>query len=143
MINSNNSSEYQIHLLMDQHSYDIVENLKEILDAPSSSEVVRRALQAYRFFEPDYQPQMYICSELKIGNTVQKSLHIRLPKQTKILLDQHKTENGGTYSDIISKALSVFAELVYQREEDLKLRDKSAGSLDAFPIGRAHLALAL
>lgn len=113
--------EFQIQIVMDSDAYDVLVWLQVTLDASSANEVVRRAIQAYEFFEPEDWNISIRGTNLHVAEVSSpsgdKKVHIRLPKRTKDLLDRHKGVSGEPYSVVISKALSVFAELVARREE--------------------------
>jgi len=108
---------------MDPTSYAILSWLMGSLEAASFGEVIRRALQAYEFFEPE---DLAESSRVATGESSEPStaglrhVHARIPMRTKERLDREKAVSGGTYSDVVCQSLRVLAQLVRDREVMLK-----------------------
>ena len=93
---------------MDNSVYELIEQLKEVLEAPSIGEVVRQAVRAYAIklaLCGSVDNHVYITDDPK--SAMLKKLNVRIPNRTKKRLEVLKDLTGETYTDIILSGIGL------------------------------------
>ena len=113
-------SGYKLHLAMDKQSHGRLVCLQGALRAASFGEVLRRALDAYKIFDPEIvaKNEDGVNSD-DVTSTMPKAniehLYVIISLEMKEQLDDEKSAHGSTYKETISRALCVLMQLVRER----------------------------
>lgn len=121
-------SGYKLHLAMDKQSYGRLVWLQGALRATSFGEVLRRALDAYKVFDPEFvdKKENGVISD---SATSMKSkagiehLYVIISLEMKEQLDEDKSAHNWSYKETVSRALCVLMQLVREREKLLTTKE--------------------
>lgn len=105
--------DYRLHLEMNEHSYARLTWLQGALRTTSKTEIVRRALDAYQVFDPEFSEDSTVASSNKAVGT--RRFYVRISHEMKQHLDEEKSNFGRTYKETIRRALCVFYQLSRDR----------------------------
>jgi hypothetical protein len=97
----------QLFVSADPATFALLDDLKASLEASSYGEVIRRALRAYRYFDPVIDPTG--SPDTVSPASKARPLHVRIGKGTKDRLLAIAEEENRSLSDVVGRALSVFA----------------------------------
>ena len=121
-------------IVMDVSVYNLIEHLKEALEAPSIGDVVRQAVRLYALkYAKDGHVEDRICVTDEPKSATLKKLNVRIPTRTKQRLDMLNGITGKTYTAIILDGLGILADTA--DEQEAILRNLEKGDLTCkFPI---------
>lgn len=116
-----NNGGHRLQLLLSPDARDLLKQLKEVSEAESYGELVRRALIALELFEPVAAGGVENVVEMPAGKRDRtmgctERLQIVLPERSMRRLEELKAQTatgnrGSAYSEIIRSALKVYAQL--------------------------------
>ena len=112
-------------IVMDVLIYSLIEQLKEVLEAPSIGEVVRQAVRAYAIelaSKGDVVSDLGFAEESYTGQL--KHLNVRIPSSTRERLEFLKAKTERSYTDIIVAGLGILARSADEQENVLRKLEK-------------------
>lgn len=121
-------------IIMDVLIYGLIEQLKDVLEAPSIGEVVRQAVRAYAIelaSKGSVDEDVGFREESYTGQL--KKLNVRIPTRTRERLEFLKDQTGETYTSIIFAGLGILARSADEQEGILRDLEKGVTNVRELP----------